>query len=212
MKPRTQTLAMLKDKSALVQSKNSLRNFWLRILKIVMLASKNRFPMVKIIRVKSKETLTMTLKIGDKAIQFQSIDQNNNVISLSDYAGKNVILYFYPKDNTPGCTLESCAFKEFYARITSQNADVIGVSKDSVPSHQKFATAYDLPFKLVADTTTEVCQAYGVLKDKSMFGKKYKGIERTTFLIDGQGIIKKIWPKVSVANHVAEVLAELEEL
>ena len=154
----------------------------------------------------------MALKNGDKAIEFQSIDQDNQLISLSDYAGKSIILYFYPKDNTPGCTLETCAFKEFYPKITSKNAEVIGVSKDSVESHKNFATTYNLPFKLIADTTTEVCQAYGVLKEKSMFGKKYMGIERTTFLIDGQGIIKKIWHTVSVPNHVTEVLAALDEL
>lgn len=154
----------------------------------------------------------MTLNEGDQAPNFKGLDQNNNSISLDNYHSKYIILYFYPKDNTPGCTIESCGFKDIYSEILKYNCDVIGISKDSIKSHKNFETKYALPFKLVADTNAEICRSYGVLKEKSMFGKKYMGIVRSTFLIDPHRKIKKIWRNVKVPNHVSNVLKELTAL
>lgn len=152
------------------------------------------------------------LQIGDVAPDFTLPTHSEEKITLSALKGKNVILYFYPKDDTPGCTKESCEFRDEYAGIQSLDAEIIGISKDTVKSHEKFATKYDLGFPLGADTEGKTCTDYGVIAEKSMFGKKYMGIERTTFLINKDGKIAKIWPKVKVSGHVAEVKKALEEL
>lgn len=149
------------------------------------------------------------LKEGDKAPDFSLPDSAGNKISLKQFKGKKVILYFYPKDNTSGCTKEACDFNESLPDIESKNAIVIGVSPDSVDSHKKFAEKYNLRFYLLSDESKEVLQKYGVWKEKSMYGKKYFGVERTTFIIDENGKIEKIYPKVKVPGHVKQVLQEI---
>lgn len=128
---------------------------------------------------------------------------------LKEYAGKTVVLYFYPKDDTPGCTTEACELRDAHTKIAGKNAVVLGVSPDSARSHKKFAGKFGLPFALVADENHSICEAYGVWKEKSMYGRKYMGVERTTFIIDPAGKIKKILAKVKPAGHAAEVLAAI---
>ncbi len=152
------------------------------------------------------------LEEGKKAPAFQLKDQNGETHSLSEYKGKNVVLYFYPKDNTSGCTAEACSFKDDFPKFKNINAAIIGVSPDSVESHKKFAEKYKLPFTLLADDEKEVVEKYGVWKEKSMYGRKYMGVERTTFIIDDKGTIKKIFRKVKVPNHNKVVLAFLKDL
>ncbi|RCH56548.1 thioredoxin-dependent thiol peroxidase [Mucilaginibacter hurinus] len=147
------------------------------------------------------------LKEGDKAPGFSAKDQNGKTVSLADYAGKNVILYFYPKDDTPGCTAEACDFRDNYQSLLGKGFEVIGVSTDSEKSHKKFEKKYDLPFVLIADESQEIVQAYGVWGEKNMFGKKYMGTIRKTFIIDGEGVIKKIIDKVNTENASEQVLA-----
>ncbi len=148
------------------------------------------------------------LKVGDKAPEFSLPTIGGKTISLADYLGsKNVVLYFYPKDDTPGCTKEACSFRDVQGDFDKAGAAILGVSIDSVKSHEKFAEKYHLPFPLLSDEPKAVTNAYGVFKEKSMYGKSFLGVERTTFLIDKQGIIRKIWPKVKVDGHVDEVLA-----
>ncbi len=149
------------------------------------------------------------LKVGQKAPAFSLMNHEGAKISLKELLGKKIVLYFYPKDNTPGCTQESCDFRDQFGSIQKQGAVVIGVSKDSVSSHLKFKTKFSLPFHLLSDEEGKVCEAYGVWKEKSMYGKKYMGIERTTFIIDESGKIAKIYPKVSVTGHVDQVLKDL---
>jgi peroxiredoxin Q/BCP len=148
----------------------------------------------------------MTLQIGDNAPEFTMPADDGSDISLSNYKGEMVILYFYPKDDTPGCTKQACAFTENLTAFNDLNCAVIGVSKDPVTKHQKFKAKYDLNFPLASDENTDVCERYGVWTEKSMYGKTYMGIERTTFLIDSDGIIQHIWNKVKVPNHIADVL------
>jgi peroxiredoxin Q/BCP len=152
------------------------------------------------------------LKVGDKAPLFTLLDKNNEKISLKDFKGKKVILYFYPKDMTSGCTQEACDFRDAFPAFNKLKAVVLGISIDSVTSHNKFADKYDLPFTLLSDENKEVVEKYGVWKEKSMYGRKYMGIERATFLIDGEGKIKNIFPKVKVAGHVEEVIKALGEI
>ncbi len=149
------------------------------------------------------------LEVGDSAPQFTVLDDSGNPFVLSDLKGKQVVLYFYPKDDTPGCTREACDFRDNIAAFKKQGAVILGVSKDSERAHQKFKDKYDLTFPLLVDEAGKLCEAYGVLGEKSMFGKKYQGVNRITFLIDEKGIIKKIWHKVKVDGHVAEVLKSL---
>lgn len=149
------------------------------------------------------------LNVGDKAPNFELSDDQGKTISLKDLQGKKIVLYFYPKDDTPGCTSEACDFRDNLTQFHKKNAVVLGVSKDNVKSHQKFKNKYDLTFPLLADEGGKICESYGVLVEKSMFGKKYMGINRVTFLIDEQGIIEKIWPKVKVAGHAEQVLAQI---
>lgn len=136
----------------------------------------------------------------------------NGQIQLSDLQGKVVVLYFYPKDDTPGCTAEACNFRDANHTMQRRGIVVLGVSKDNVASHQKFADKYSLPFPLLADTDAVVAQQYGAYGEKSMFGKKYMGVSRETFLIDKEGIVRKVWPKVKPENHADEVLEAVETL
>ena len=149
------------------------------------------------------------LEIGPNAPEFTLPDQNGETHSLSDYRGKKVILYFYPKDNTSGCTKEACGFRDRYPDITEKGAVVLGISKDSVKSHKKFETNHELPFTLLSDESTEVLQLYDVWVDKSMYGRTYKGIERSTYLIDEEGVIIKAYQKVKAAKHPDDVLKDL---
>ncbi len=146
------------------------------------------------------------LKIVDKAPDFSLPSDEGNVISLQSLQGKKLVLYFYPKDNTPGCTIESCGFNQALDEFLASGAQVLGISKDSVESHQKFKRRYDLRFPLLSDTDAKICRLYEVLVEKSMFGRKYFGIERSTFLIDEAGIIREIWRKVNITGHVRQVL------
>jgi peroxiredoxin Q/BCP len=153
----------------------------------------------------------MELKIGQKAPDFNAMNNKGENVKLSDLKGKKVVLYFYPKDDTPGCTTEACAFRDGIAQIKKRGAVVLGVSADSVDSHKKFIDKFDLNFPLLADTDKKMVEAYGTWKEKSMYGKKYMGIERTTFIIDEQGKISHIFPKVKVNEHYEEVLEALKE-
>jgi peroxiredoxin Q/BCP len=149
------------------------------------------------------------LKEGSKAPTFKLKNQNGETVSLGDYQGKRVVLYFYPKDDTSGCTKEACSFRDVFPKFGKLNAEILGVSADSVESHKKFAQKYKLPFTLLSDESKKMIEKYGVWKEKSMYGRKYMGIERTTFIIDENGIIKKIFPKVKVTEHDKEVLEVL---
>ena len=148
----------------------------------------------------------MTLDAGDKAPAFTLPSDGGGTVSLKDFNGKSVILYFYPKDDTSGCTAEACAFRDALPDFSKAKAVVLGVSRDPVESHEKFKKKYQLPFPLLSDEDGTVCEAYGVWVEKSMYGKKYMGIERTTFLIDGTGVIRAVWRKVRVPGHASEVL------
>ncbi|MEK7251525.1 MAG: thioredoxin-dependent thiol peroxidase [Bacteroidota bacterium] len=149
------------------------------------------------------------LKIGAKAPDFTLPTGDGNKLSFSDLKGKKVVLYFYPKDNTSGCTKEACSFQDNLGTIKKRGVVVIGASIDSPTSHQKFAAKYELSFPLVSDEKKELVKKYGVWKEKSMYGRKYMGIERTTFIINEKGIITHIFPKVKVDGHTAEVLQAL---
>lgn len=146
------------------------------------------------------------LKDGDKAPLFSGKDQNGNMISLVDYKGKTVVLYFYPKDDTPGCTAEACNLRDNHTDLLSKGIIVIGVSKDNEKSHQKFINKYSLPFSLLADTDLVIQEQYGVWVEKSMYGKKYMGTARVTFVIGSDGIIKKVIDKVDTKDHTKQVL------
>ena len=146
------------------------------------------------------------LEIGMKAPEFALSDKDGNTVSLSDFAGKKVVLYFYPKDNTPGCTRQACAFASAYEMFKTQNVAVIGISKDSVASHQKFAQKYELPFILLSDPELQAIQAYGVWQEKKLYGKVSMGVVRTTFIIDEQGNIEKVMPRVKPDTNAAEIL------
>jgi thioredoxin-dependent peroxiredoxin len=151
------------------------------------------------------------LNPGEKAPDFSLYDQDKKKIGLRDFIGKQeVVLYFYPKDDTPGCTKEACGFRDSINAFKKKDAVVLGVSNDDQVSHQKFANKYELPFPLLSDVDKKVAEAYGVYKEKNMYGKKYMGIERTTFVIGKDGKVKKIFPKVKVDGHVEEVLQALE--
>jgi peroxiredoxin Q/BCP len=151
------------------------------------------------------------LKEGDKAPAFTGTDQNGRKIRSSDLKGKRVVLYFYPKDDTPGCTKEACSFRDSFDVFKQKDIVILGVSVDDERSHQKFIAKYDLPFDLIADTDKSIVQAYGVWGEKSMYGKKYMGTHRKTFLIDEKGKIVKIFDKVKVSEHADEVLEAFGE-
>ena len=151
----------------------------------------------------------MMLEVGMKAPLFTLLDKNGNLVSLSDFLGKKVVLYFYPKDNTPGCTRQACAFAASYEQFKTQNVIVIGISKDSVASHLKFAQKHDLPFILLSDPELQAIQAYGVWQEKKLYGKVSMGVVRTTYIINEQGIIEKVMPKVRPDTNAAEILTLL---
>lgn len=150
------------------------------------------------------------LNVNDKAIDFTLPNQDGENVSLSDFKGKKVVLYFYPKDDTPGCTTEACAFRDAYDDILDMGAVVLGVSADSEASHTKFRTKYHLPFHLLADTEKKVLEAYGAWGEKKMYGKSFMGIKRSTYLIDGDGNVSHVWPKVSPKKHAEEILEALK--
>ncbi len=152
------------------------------------------------------------LKVGQAAPDFSLKNDKDVEVQLSEYRGKNVVLYFYPKDNTPGCTKEACGFRNLQSEFADVDAVILGVSPDSVKSHQNFTGKYDLTFPLLSDVNKEVVQLYDVWKEKSMYGKKYMGVERTTFVIDKNGIIQKIFSKVKVPQHPEKVLELVKEL
>ena len=145
------------------------------------------------------------LKEGLKAPWFEGIDQNGNVVKLSDFTGKKVVLYFYPKDNTPGCTAEACNLRDNYDSLLKKGFAVIGVSPDNEKSHKGFAGKYSLPFPLISDTSKKILNDYGVWGDKKMYGRSYPGVIRTTFVIDKKGIIEKIITKVDTAGHTEQI-------
>jgi peroxiredoxin Q/BCP len=149
---------------------------------------------------------------GQPAPDFTLSDQDGNLVSLAALKGHPLVLYFYPKDSTPGCTTEACDFRDAEADYMALGAKVLGVSPDDVKSHAKFAANHALKFPLLADTETKVCELYGVWKEKSMYGKTYMGVERTTVIIDGEGIIRKIFPKVKVPGHSIAVLEALKAI
>ena len=151
----------------------------------------------------------MMLETGMKAPDFNLSDKDGNTVRLSDFQGKKIVLYFYPKDNTPGCTRQACAFAASYEQFKAQDIVVIGISKDSVASHLKFAQKYDLPFILLSDPQLQAIQAYGVWQEKKLYGKVSMGVVRTTFIIDEQGIIEKVMPKVKPDTNAAEILSYL---
>lgn len=148
--------------------------------------------------------------VGTKAPDFSLPDQTEKLVSLKSLKGKQVVLYFYPKDDTPGCTKESCDLRDSYTKITKTGAVILGVSLDGAESHRKFIEKYSLPFSLLSDEETAVSKAYGVYKLKNMYGKKYWGIERSTFIIDQAGLIKAIFRKVKVDGHAEEILTVLK--
>ena len=148
----------------------------------------------------------MTLKEGDIAPDFSLPASNGENVSLNDYKGKKVVIYFYPKDDTPGCTIEACNFRDDYSEITEAGAVILGVSKDDIKSHNKFINKFDLPFLLLSDESTEMISAYGAWVKKKMYGKEYYGVFRKTYLIDEEGKIQRIWPKVDVKTHSKEII------
>jgi len=149
------------------------------------------------------------LEVGMKAPDFTLLDKRGNSVSLSDFLGKKVVLYFYPKDSTPGCTRQACAFAQNHSNFEDKNVVVIGVSRDSVASHLKFAEKYELPFVLLSDPELQAIQTYGVWQEKRLYGKVSMGVVRSTYLIDEQGMIEKVMPKVKPDTNAAEILAYL---
>jgi len=154
----------------------------------------------------------MSVDVGDKAPGFTLPTDGGGEISLSDFKGKPVVLYFYPKDDTSGCTAEACAFRDALPDFSKVKAEVIGISRDPVKKHDKFKEKYALNFPLASDEEGEVCEAYGTWVEKSMYGRKYMGIERCTFLIDGKGVTREVWRKVKVPGHAEEVLKAAKAL
>jgi peroxiredoxin Q/BCP len=154
----------------------------------------------------------MELKVGQKAPELNLPDENGKVHKLADYKGKTIVLYFYPADDTPGCTLEACNFRDDYLKYKAAGAVILGVSPDDEGSHEKFKKKFSLPFPLLADDGHKLCEKYGVWGEKSMFGKKYMGVIRSTFIIDGEGKVAEVFKKVSVAQHSKKVLSTLKEL
>ena len=150
------------------------------------------------------------LAVGTKAPEFTTTDQDGKRVSLRDFAGKKVVLYFYPKDNTPGCTKEACAFRDQFAQFKQRNVEILGVSVDDAKSHQAFVQKYRLPFTLLADTAKHLVQAYGVWGEKALYGRKYMGTNRVTYLIDEAGAIAAVFPKVKPEKHAEELLAVLQ--
>ena len=154
--------------------------------------------------------MAVTLTAGDQAPDFKGVDQDGNSVSLSDFKGKNLILYFYPKDNTPGCTKEACNFRDNYDMWLEKGYAVIGVSPDDEASHQKFIKKFDLPFPLLADTEKTIMEAYGTWGEKNMYGKIKMGVLRTTFVIDAEGTIVKVFKRPKNAEHTEQILKAID--
>ena len=150
------------------------------------------------------------MKIGSKVKNFSAEMTGNKKFNLKEFTGKNIVLYFYPRDNTPGCTSESIDFRDKFKSFQKKNTLIFGISKDSLSSHEKFKEKFNFPFELISDPEEKVCKAFDVIKEKSMYGKKYMGIERSTFLVDSKGKLKKEWRKVKVKGHVEEVLNSID--
>ena len=149
------------------------------------------------------------METGDKVPEVLGFDAEGREVRLADYAGRRLVLYFYPKDNTPGCTAEACSLNEGYEGLTREGFEVVGVSPDSITSHQKFAAKYNLGFNLIADTEKRVLEAYGVWAEKKMCGRTYMGVVRTTFVIDGDGVIERVITKVNTKDHAGQIRKEL---
>ncbi len=154
----------------------------------------------------------MSIEVGDKAPDFTLASDGGGKVSLKALKGKTVVLYFYPKDDTSGCTAESCAFRDALPNFSKVTAAIVGISRDSVASHDRFKAKYGLTFPLVSDEDGKVCEAYGTWVEKSMYGRKYMGIERSTFLIDAKGVVRHVWRKVKVPDHAQEVLEAAQAL
>ena len=152
------------------------------------------------------------VSLGKAIPEFKGRITNDLIIKFSDYKGQNIVIYFYPKDNTPGCTKEGEDFRDYFADFKKNNTIIIGVSRDSVASHDKFTCKYNFPFKLISDEDEKVCKLFDVIKEKNMYGRKYMGIERSTFLINHEGTLVNEWRKVRVKGHVEKVLEALNEL
>ncbi len=150
--------------------------------------------------------------VGDKAPDFRLESDEGEIVSRGDFAGKILIIYFYPKDNTPGCTQQGCDFRDNLNRLTKAGAAVVGVNADTVESHRKFKAKHALTFPLLSDPEHAALEAYGVWQEKSLYGRKFMGIVRSTFLVDAKGVVRKVWPKVRVAGHVDDVLAAVKAL
>jgi len=151
------------------------------------------------------------LEVGDKAPAFKTTDQDGDEVALRDFKGKKVVLYFYPKDDTPGCTKEACSFRDGWTKFRRKGVAVVGVSVDDEKSHRKFADKFSLPFALLADTDREIVKAYGVWGEKSMYGRKYMGTHRVTYLVNEKGRIAAVWPRVKPDEHAEEVLAAIRK-
>ena len=154
----------------------------------------------------------MTIEIGQPAPDFSAPATGDQTLSLADFKGKHLVLYFYPKDSTPGCTQEGQDFRDLYSQFQAAGAEVLGVSREGIRSHENFRAKHAFPFHLLSDPDETVCQAYDVMKEKNMYGRKYMGIERSTFLIDGEGRLREAWRKVKVKGHVEEVLDAVKAL
>jgi peroxiredoxin Q/BCP len=150
------------------------------------------------------------LKTGDKAPDFRASDQDGETVSLKELRGRKVVLYFYPKDDTPGCTKEACSFRDGFSKFRRRNIEVLGVSVDDEKSHKKFAEKYDLPFRLLADPERKIVRDYGVWGEKSLYGRKYMGTNRVTYVIDEKGKIAGVWPKVKPDGHAEQILAGID--
>jgi peroxiredoxin Q/BCP len=150
------------------------------------------------------------MKVNDKAPAFSLLDQDGNKVSLKDFAGKTVVLFFYPKADTPGCTIEACGFRDAYKKIQATGAVILGISADEPARQKKFEEKFKLPYPLLADTDKKVCESYGVIQEKSMYGKKYMGIARMTFIIGPTGKVQQIYEKVKPEGHAEQVLADLK--
>lgn len=154
----------------------------------------------------------MAIDVGDKVPDFSMPTDSGGAVSLADLKGQKIVLYFYPKDDTPGCTKEACGFRDSLPDFSAIDAVILGVSKDSPTKHDKFKAKFDLNFSLGSDEDGKVCEIFGTWVEKSMYGKKYMGIDRATFLIDGDGVVRKVWRKVKVPGHVEDVLAAAKAL
>ena len=152
------------------------------------------------------------LAVGKRVPDFELPATGDKSVSLAEFQGRNVVLYFYPKDNTPGCTTEGQDFRDHHGKFQRQNTVVFGISRDRIRAHENFRAKYDLPFDLLSDAGEELCQAFGVIKLKNMYGRKVRGIERSTFLIDASGVLRHEWRRVKVTDHVAKVLEAVEAL